>query len=247
MSNKHDANVRKSTLVNFQIGLIASLLFTYFMFEVYTAEQVVYNPPPSEPPTEDYIWDGVFKVYEDPKQEDVAVRKQRPVVQPEDFEVIEDHKKIQEAKEEFKNNIPAEVSTPINPDAIDDIVKEEDPVDYDFIKVEFAPIFPGCERLDTNEERVNCFSEKVKRMVSKKFDTDVGKDLGLYGLQRIYVQFDVHKDGTIQNIKARGTPPLLEQEAIRVVKKFPTMTPGRQRDKNVTVKYQLPIVFKIQE
>ncbi len=41
MSNKHDANVRKSTLVNFQIGLIASLLFTYMMFEMYTSVSVI--------------------------------------------------------------------------------------------------------------------------------------------------------------------------------------------------------------
>ncbi|MHA7055998.1 hypothetical protein ACWGOQ_0002175 [Aquimarina sp. M1] len=37
MSNKHDAKVRKSTLVNFQIGLMISLLFTYVMFEMYTS------------------------------------------------------------------------------------------------------------------------------------------------------------------------------------------------------------------
>ncbi|MBQ4818681.1 energy transducer TonB [Aquimarina sp. MMG016] len=246
MSNKHDANVRKSTLVNFQIGLVASLLFTYLMFEVYTTDPAVYNPKIEESvPQEEFVWNQVFEVYKEPEAKPIAEKRSEPVVNPDDFKVIDDKDKIAEAEDEFKNDPPAEVSTPVNTSDIDDVPEAEEPVDFPFNVVEFVPVFPGCEKLATNEEKASCFSQKVKRIVSKKFNAGLGEELGLKGLQRIYVQFEVYKDGTIQNIQARGTHPMLEKEAKRVVSKFPKMTPGKQRDKNVTVKYQLPIVFKV--
>ncbi|WP_164914139.1 energy transducer TonB [Aquimarina sediminis] len=245
MSNKHDANVRKSTLVNFQIGLIVSLLFTYLMFEVYTAIPVVQLPTAvtvEEPPVE---WDENYKIYKESKPKQAVVKRSKPVVDPQKFEVIKDDEVVESMKEEFKNDLNE--SDPITSDDILDVPIDEPEEKFPFVKVEFVPIFPGCEMLETNDERASCFSDKIKRIVSRKFNTGLGDQLGLKGLQRIYVQFDVYKDGTIQNVKARAPHPSLEREAKRVVAKFPKMTPGKQRDRAVTVKYQLPIVFKIQE
>ena len=41
MNNKHDANVRKSTLVNFQLGLIVALVTTVLVMEIKSAVPVV--------------------------------------------------------------------------------------------------------------------------------------------------------------------------------------------------------------
>ena len=248
MSNKHEVNVRKSSWLNFQIGLIASLLFTYVMFEVYTtAPAIAVNPDP-DPFEEEYDWDGIYQVYVEPKQQAVVQKIVKPKLQPEDYEVVDNDKEIIDSKQEFKNDLPDEsIITAPGIDEIDYIKEPTDVESLPFIAVEFVPIFPGCESLETNEERAACFSEKISRIVSRKFDTSLAGDLGLKGLQRIYVQFEVYKDGTIQNIQARATHPLLEKEAIRVVERFPKMTPGKQRDRNVTVKYQLPIAFKIQD
>lgn len=246
MSNKHDANVRKSTLVNFQIGLVASLLFTYVMFQVYTAVPVIdVSPPDPDFPLDTSYVIGDIEVYKEPKKELAVKTVTKKVPDLTNPEIIDDDAAIKAHEDEYKSE-PAIESAPVNPGDIDDLPEVSEPIDYPFEVVEFAPVFPGCEELPTNKQKAQCFSDKVKRVVSKKFNTDLGAELGLSGLQRIYVQFDVYKDGTIQNIKARATHPLLEKEAIRVVKKFPTMTPGRQRDTNVTVKYQLPIVFKVE-
>jgi len=218
MSNKHDANVRKSTLVNFQIGLIASLLFTYFMFEVYTTVPALGQKPPVVEEDDSYVWDGAFEVYQD----------------------------INKVTEEFKNVQPTETSAPASPDEIEDLVPEEKIGPHDFKKVEFVPIFPGCEKLATNKERATCFSKKVGKIVARKFNTGLGERYGLSGLQKIYTQFDVNQEGEVTNIRVRASHPKLEEEARRVINLFPQMTPGKQRDRNVTVKYQLPIVFKIQ-
>ncbi|MEW7293085.1 energy transducer TonB [Aquimarina sp. 2304DJ70-9] len=246
MSNKHDANVRKITLVNFQIGLIASLLFTFFMFEVYTTSQIVKPNDEGftmeEPPVE---WNTRFKMYEEPKPKQIAVKQPKKVRDPQEFKIVKDDHVIKNINKVFVSK-PVDIA-PINPGDIEDVPSgDDDPEEVPFIAVEFAPIFPGCEKLETNSERASCFSDKIKRIVAKKFDTGLGVGLGLEGLQRIYVQFDVHKDGTIKNIVARAPHSSLEKEAKRVVESFPRMTPGKQRDKAVTVKYSLPIVFKIQ-
>lgn len=245
MSNKHDANVRKSTLVNFQIGLIASLLFTYVMFEVYTAKPVVYSDDNGyvveEPPLE---WTGDYKIYEEPKPKQLAVKPFKPIVDPQEFKIV-DTEVIEGLKNEFKNSEPVE-SAPFDPNTIEDIKKEEDLVFVDFKVVEDVPVFPGCEKLSTNKEKASCFSEKIRRIVSKKFNTGLGEEYGLTGVQRIYTQFDVDADGMIKNIQIRAAHPKLKKEAERVINLFPQMTPGKQRGKPVTVKYQLPIVFKIQ-
>ncbi|MDH7445365.1 energy transducer TonB [Aquimarina sp. 2201CG14-23] len=247
MSNKHEANVRKGTLVNFQIGLIASLLFTYVMFEVYTSK-------PVEKPDEDsfvvedesFIWNGEFEVYQEPEQKVIAQKKPEPVPDPEEFDVVEDDAVIDEVTDEFKSEEPVE-STPFNPDAIHDKEDEEVPENVPFSVVEDVPIFPGCEKLKSNKERAACFSEKISKIISRKFNTDIGSEYGLNGVQRIYTLFDVSADGTIQNIQVRAPHPKLKKEAERVIGLFPKMTPGKQRKIPVTVKYQLPIVFKVQD
>ncbi len=247
MSNKHDANVRKSTLVNFQIGLIASLLFTYFMFEVYTTVPKVVSEPQITLEEEPFVWDGVYKVYEEPKQKVVAVKRPKPVVAPEEFKVIDDVKDIDAMAEEFKNDSPSD-SEPLSPSDIVDVEPEtKTEVKVPFIAVEDVPVFPGCETLGSNKEKAACFSKKIARIVSKKFNTGLGEKYGLSGIQRIHTQFEVGTDGLITNIRVRAPHPKLEKEAKRVISLFPQMTPGKQRGTPVKVVYQLPIVFKIQD
>ena len=90
-------------------------------------------------------------------------------------------------------------------------------------------------------------SEKVKKLVNKKFNTELGSDLGLSGVNRIFVSFKIDKNGNIANIRSRAPHPRLEQEAARVIKLLPKMTPGKQRGKPVGVLYSLPITFKVED
>ncbi|PKV49453.1 protein TonB [Aquimarina sp. MAR_2010_214] len=246
MSNKHDANVRKSTLVNFQIGLIASLLFTYVMFEMYTATPIVNDSDIDftiEEP--DVDWDGVYKIYEEPRPKEIARKYTKPVIAPEQFKVIDNDAEITDLDKVFKNETIE--SKPFDPNSIVDVEPiVDEPITLPFMAVEDVPIFPGCEKLATNKEKAACFSEKIRKIVSRKFDAGLGEEYGLTGVQRIYTQFDVDTDGMIKNIRVRAAHPKLKKEAQRVINLFPQMTPGKQRGRAVTVKYQLPIVFKIQ-
>ena len=63
---------------------------------------------------------------------------------------------------------------------------------------------------------------------------------------RVLVGFIVNEDGSLSDIALRKSlDPLLDAEALRVVKKFPRFYPGLQKGKPVRVSYVLPIVFKL--
>lgn len=117
--------------------------------------------------------------------------------------------------------------------------------DVPFAVVSQVPVFPGCEGLATEKERKQCMSGKITEFVNKHFDTSLGKELGLEGMKRIYVQFRINKDGVVDNLRARAPHPKLAEEAKRVVRLLPEMEPGKQREKAVGVLYTLPITFMV--
>jgi len=124
---------------------------------------------------------------------------------------------------------------------------EEVIADVPFAVIENVPIYPGCENLSNNDQRKKCMSEKVQEFVQRKFNTDLGSQLGLSGVNRVIVQFKIDKNGNITDVRSRAPHPRLEQEAARVINSLPKMQPGRQRGKPVGVMYSLPIVFQVQD
>jgi TonB family protein len=63
----------------------------------------------------------------------------------------------------------------------------------------------------------------------------------------VYVEFIVGRTGEIENVKVlKSAHPLLDEEALRVVKLMPAWIPGRQHNRAVRVRYTIPINFKIQ-
>jgi len=67
------------------------------------------------------------------------------------------------------------------------------------------------------------------------------------GIQgRVICQYVVDENGAITDVSVvRGVDPSLDQEAVRVIKAMPNWVPGEQRGKKVSVKYTLPINFKL--
>ena len=64
---------------------------------------------------------------------------------------------------------------------------------------------------------------------------------------RVLVQFVVNKDGSIVDPKIiRAADPALDKEAMRVVQAMPKWIPGKQRGKNVRVRFTLPVTFRLQ-
>lgn len=62
----------------------------------------------------------------------------------------------------------------------------------------------------------------------------------------VYVQFVVRNNGTIDEVAVvRSVHPLLDDEAVRVIKAMPQWKPGYQDGKAVNVVFTQPIRFKL--
>lgn len=69
-----------------------------------------------------------------------------------------------------------------------------------------------------------------------------------FGIQgKVIVQFVINADGKVGDFKIlRSVDPLLDNEAIRVLKLMPKWLPGEQNGEKVAAYYILPVVFKAQ-
>jgi TonB family protein len=65
---------------------------------------------------------------------------------------------------------------------------------------------------------------------------------------RVIAQFVVEKDGSITGVEVvRSVDPLLDAEAVRVIREMPKWTPGKQKGEPVRVKFTIPVSFKLQD
>ena len=67
------------------------------------------------------------------------------------------------------------------------------------------------------------------------------------GIQgRVTVRFIVEKDGSISDVRPiLSVHPLLDKEAVRVVESMPKWSPGKQNGKPVRVRFNVPVMFKL--
>lgn len=138
--------------------------------------------------------------------------------------------KTENAKKEVKVNIPETASELTDSlKAKSDTLKdksEEIPITC----VESMPSFPGGD------------IELFKYLKKNIRYPSAAQMSGIHG--RVICQFLVDKDGSIKEITViRGVDPILDAEAVRVLQSMPRWIPGKQRGKEVSVKYTLPIRF----
>lgn len=171
-----------------------------------------------------------------------------PPPAPEVIEVIEDVEEVEETViRSTESNQEEKMAEIVDVSDIAYKEEEEEIEEVPFMIVEQIPVFPGCENLRTKQEQRECMSKKIEAHVRKEFDTGISEELGLTGLNRIFVVFKINEKGEVANIKTRAPNKRLEAEATRVVKLLPKMIPGKQREKPVAVQYSLPIMYEIRE
>lgn len=108
------------------------------------------------------------------------------------------------------------------------------PVEGDevFQVVEVMPEFPG-----GTEGLMKFLSQNIKYPKE-------AQEAGTQG--RVIVSFTVKKDGTCDDFKVvKSVDPVLDAEALRVLREMPRWTPGKQRGKEVNVRFTIPVQFKL--
>ena len=98
---------------------------------------------------------------------------------------------------------------------------------------EIMPAFPGGE-------------QAMRKWMNKTLKyPEVAQEMQIEG--RVFIQFIVGVDGTIRNAAIIGAvDPLLDNEALRMVKDMPKWIPGSQQGSPVAVRFTIPVTFKLQ-
>ncbi len=174
-------------------------------------------------------------------QRELAPPPPPPPPPPEIIEVVEDDVELEEELE-------IQTTETDETEEIEVIELEEEESDevLSFAVVESVPIFPGCESAKTNEEKKQCFQQKILLFVRDNFQfPEMARQMGISG--RVYVNFVIEKNGSVSNVEVvRSVDQLLDDEAVRVVKKLPKVEPAKQRGKPVRMSFTLPINARIQ-
>ena len=119
------------------------------------------------------------------------------------------------------------MSTALPPVAIDN---NDNPLN--FRVVEQLPEFPGG------------MVELMKWLQANLKYPDIAKRQNIQG--RVVVAIIINKDGTIANPKImKSAHPLLDREAMRIVRMMPKWKPGIENDKPCRTMFAIPINFKI--
>ena len=102
-----------------------------------------------------------------------------------------------------------------------------------FVVVEFEPEYPGGD-----EARIKFIRENLvypQEAIDKKIEG------------RVFIGFVIEVDGSLTNFSIlRSVHPLLDEEALRVIKLMPKWIPGELRGKPVRVQFQMPITFTLE-
>ncbi len=242
-SKKHQFDkLQKSSILFTQLGLVLALVVVYLALEFTSVKKnfVLDDRPTTDEST---VFDATIRdiiIERKPKPQEL-LKPQKKFALNDVFTTTDDPD-----IEEPLFDQPIENNSPVIP--IDSIIEVPQIVNEDaplpFILIENAPIFPGCEGLEKQQSK-KCFTQKITKFVSKRFDTSLAEESNSTGKQKIWVKFTIDKTGKVMDIKAKSPYKNLEKEAIRIVKKLPKMTPGKQRTRSVAVKYTLPIVFEV--
>jgi protein TonB len=117
-----------------------------------------------------------------------------------------------------------------------EIVEEEEPIVeevFEQYNIQEKPMYPGGEG-----ELMKYIAEHVKYPV-------VAQENGIEGT--VYIRFVVTKSGKVGETQVmKSADPLLDEEAVRVVRSMPAWSPGKINGNPVNVWFIVPIKFKLE-
>ena len=217
-----NANIEKQKLGFYLIGFVVTLglILTFFNWESIAQTSDEFSSQTVL--VEDEIVEITRQDLEPPKPE----IQQQQQVQTDVIEIVEDDTEIEA---DFEFDLEADENTEISFD-----LDEEEEVEAPqiFVVVEKMPEFPG---------GITALRQYIGKNVNYPA---MARENDIQGT--VYVKFVVTSRGKVDKVEvARGVDPLLDDEALRVVKTMPDFEPGMQGGKAVSVWYSVPIIFKI--
>jgi len=225
LKKSHKADLERKRVLFMEIGMVVALGFALLAFEL----QVT--------PKEDDTTTVVAQLMGDEEIIPITRQDEPPPPPPEPpkvtdiLDIVADDVRVDT---NIDINIEADQSTEITMVFVQTAEIEEEEEEVMFAIVENKPLFNGMDA-----------EQGFRDWVGKNTNyPTVAQENGISG--RVYVEFTISKTGEVTDVKLlRGVDPLLDNEALRVIKASPKWTPGMQRGKPVRVKYQFPVVFRL--
>ena len=223
-SPKADLENKKTT--NLLIGAILTLSVLFIGFEWSERDKQVATDTGL---TEIVFEEEIIPITEQEQPKQAPPPPEAPKVE-EVLEIMDNDSKVEESTIQASDDTQAAVEVKYTPVEVEEEEVEEQQI---FQVVEEMPEFPG--------GMGECMKWLGKNI---KYPT-ISQENGVQG--RVIIQFVVNRDGSIVDAQvARGVDPYLDKEALRVVGQMPKWKPGKQRGKEVRVKYTLPVMFRLQ-
>ncbi|HKK77727.1 MAG TPA: energy transducer TonB [Saprospiraceae bacterium] len=253
--NKYpDVDVFKLSPVFLRLGLISALLLTIAAFnwtqyhEVIEQEEIVFSieedveidiprsteppppPPPPPPPVIQEVPEELVMEEDEIEFVDQSVDAETAIEIPETF---------------VANTDAPPPPPPPPPPTFKDDAREI------FVVVEKMPRFPGCEDIEGDDQaKKACADQKLMEFLGKNIRyPGMAIENGIQG--SVVVSFVIEKDGSITNAELlRDIGGGCGEEALRLINSMNDghkWIPGKQRGRNVTVRFTLPIRFTLQE
>ena len=170
-ARKHAVNLRRNPTLHFQIGLILALLASLVFIEMRMPDKGEVKQT-VELEDEEMLWVQEYQI----EKKVVPVKKRsKPQVQlnlPPDTLIVDKDPEKNLEKTLFIDD-PSDSSIIDDPDSVPYIEPVEPVGPVPVILVSEVPIFPGCEGLSSNDERRDCMSDKVAKLIKRKFNTDI--------------------------------------------------------------------------
>ncbi len=179
------------------------------------------------------------EIYIPPPPVRAEIKFTAPVIKPDEEVPVEEEMKTQEelnktdivigaADVQGTDTLPPDI-TDLEQEAKQQIVEVEI---MPFAIVEEQPLFPGGE------------TALLEYIAKNTHYPESAIEAGVSG--RVYVGFVIGTKGQVTDVKLlRGISPVLDNEALRVVREMPAWTPGRQSGKPVRVSFQVPVNFTL--
>ena len=220
------ANLEDKRLTFIFMGVIVALAILYTAFE-WTQREITVH----EADNEDFLIEEEIQIDQTFQEETPP-----PPPEPEEVpEVIEEIKIVEDDVETEEVNFSTEdtkEAVEIKQVVIEE-EEEEEEIEEVFLVVEEQPEFPG-----GMAKLMKYFSDNVRYPV-------VAAENGIQG--RVICQFTVWRDGSIRDIVVvRGVDKSLDKEAVRLIENMPKWKPGKQRGKEVSCKFTVPVSFRLQ-
>ena len=220
------ADLENKRVVFFEFGLVVVLAILLLAFE--------WGTKLSEG---DFLDIGKEVIIE---EEMIVTRQEEPPPPPPPPQVIQEFLVFEDEVDIDESDIDIDIEADQNLELDLIVFDEEEAAEEEvFIIVEDMPSFMGKQ----GDEGLRAFRAYIQKLVDYP---EIARENGISGT--VLVQFTVNKTGNVVNVVVlRGVDPVLDDAAIKGIKKSPKWTPGRQRNLPVNVRFSCPITFTLQQ